>query len=49
MSAYFRTTKYSRDTLHTQSPARLQLALELFQTLRMQPGQQQIQSSPSNQ
>ena len=41
--------KYTQDTLHTQLPDQFQQVWELFRILRMQPGQQQSQSSPSSQ
>ena len=41
--------KYTQDTLRTQLPVQFQQVLELYRILRMQPGQQQSQSSPNNQ
>ena len=41
--------KYTQDILHTQLPVQLQQLLELYRILRMQPEQQQSQSSPNNQ
>ena len=41
--------KYTQDTLHTQLPVQFQQVWELYRILKMQPGQLQSQSSPSNQ
>ena len=44
-----KVAKYTQDTLHMQLPVQFQQVWELYRILRMQPGQQQSQSSPNSQ